>query len=136
MTDIRKCRAPGCENNNREISVFSFPQDTQLLQKWKENLGLDPAVELPQFNCYLRLEHFEKSAVGVGGRLRSGAVRTLKIDQPPVTKSYPDQLIGGDLTLEEFDKYSKLDEIMRGSSARDEDIEMGFEPTFNRERYS
>ncbi|CAD6997545.1 unnamed protein product [Ceratitis capitata] len=53
--------------------------DTQLRQKWKENLGLDPAVELPQFNCYMCLEHFENSAIGVGGRLRSVAVPTLKI---------------------------------------------------------
>ncbi|CAD6997551.1 unnamed protein product [Ceratitis capitata] len=89
--------------------------DTQLRQKWKENLGLHPAVELPQFNCHLWLEQFEKSAVGVGGRLRSVAVPTLKI---------------------EFDKYSKLDEISRGSNARNEDIETGFESTFNRERYA
>ncbi|XP_005185206.2 uncharacterized protein LOC101901640 [Musca domestica] len=72
---------------DQHLTTYGFPKDPQLLQKWCDNLGLQPE------ECIGRvcIDHFELRVIGTR-RLKPGAVPTLKLGPSRVAQHNNDEI--------------------------------------------
>ncbi|XP_061390744.1 uncharacterized protein LOC133326084 [Musca vetustissima] len=72
---------------DQHLTTYGFPKDPQLLQKWCDNLGLQPE------ECIGRvcIDHFELRVIGTR-RLKPGAVPTLKLGPSRVPQHNNDDI--------------------------------------------
>ncbi|XP_049305987.1 uncharacterized protein LOC109580001 isoform X2 [Bactrocera dorsalis] len=81
---LKKCRVRECTSESPG-RFFLFPRKQEELQKWVENLRIPPTQDIPTYNAFVCIKHFERSAVGAK-KLKAGAVPTLNLgyeEAPP-----------------------------------------------------
>ncbi|XP_039969668.1 uncharacterized protein LOC120781512 [Bactrocera tryoni] len=89
MPKVRKCRVRGCESTSGGVlRLFSFPNECELAEKWKENLKISPTDHVPASNSFICEKHFQKEAIGPK-MLKRNAVPTLHLDEAPTQLFQP-----------------------------------------------